>query len=480
MAATQVKTNRRCRTYLRVNSVHNEPPSQDHKVNPDVVNAANQPLSYLVLRSIYGYPTYPAPTTGHKRVTVGIVIAYLHRTNDGSANISKSTMPSDIRAFCAMNGYTAPTFLSPIILGNSVAPISFPTGGPFFVEAAPSGCPLDPYDSANNPGWPLEASLDVQSVFGMTNTNGPATGPNIILVHAKSDSFTDLDLAISQAVTLGADVISMSWGSSEFLGEAAYDTFFTSGSAATRTFVASTGDDAYGSYPAFSPYVIAVGGTSLNVSSGGARITESVWGNDNGNGNSGGGVSGSTSGPVNSALPVQEPVPSYQLALGYRGRAIPDISSFANPNPGVVIALNTFVPPRGTPNTTVQYWIVGGTSVSAPCQAACIATANQLRVNNNKTILTSTQALTAYYNAYASTTPTSYCRGYIYNIILGLTYLYTQTTITIGSGRYQRTITTWGYLPDNSAVPVPTSKGYDLATGLGVPSVGLIPYLASV
>ena len=63
----------------------------------------------------------------------------------------------------------------------------------------------------------------------------------------------------------GVVAVSMSWGGSEFSGETSYDSYFTTpGGHNGVTFVASSGDSgAPASYPAASPNVVSVGGTSL-------------------------------------------------------------------------------------------------------------------------------------------------------------------------------------------------------------------------
>ena len=58
--------------------------------------------------------------------------------------------------------------------------------------------------------WSLEISLDLAMVSAMC--------PNchILLVEATSDQFSDLGVAVDEAVSLGATVVSNSYGSSEF------------------------------------------------------------------------------------------------------------------------------------------------------------------------------------------------------------------------------------------------------------------------
>ena len=83
-------------------------------------------------------------------------------------------------------------------------------------------------------GWEFEESLDVEWAHAM------APGASIMLVEASSDSNSDL-LAGVQYAAAHANVVSMSWGGSEFAGETAYDTQYFD--QAGVTFVASSGDD---------------------------------------------------------------------------------------------------------------------------------------------------------------------------------------------------------------------------------------------
>lgn len=107
--------------------------------------------------------------------------------------------------------------------------------------------------------------------------------PHIILVEANSQSLPDLMAsAATAAAQPGVSVVSMSWGFAEGQSvlqsdEAQYDSYFTRPGV---TFVASTGD--YGAadpeYPAFSPNVLAVGGTSLLLNNDNSYQSETGWG----------------------------------------------------------------------------------------------------------------------------------------------------------------------------------------------------------
>src|SRR5205085_4295419 len=105
-------------------------------------------------------------------------------------------------------------------------------------------------------GWALEISLDVQAAH--------AVCPNckILLVEASSNSFTNL-LTAEDYATSHANVVSNSWGGSELSSETGYDSHFNRPGVPITV---SSGDNGYGvEYPAASPYVTAVGGTTLKV-----------------------------------------------------------------------------------------------------------------------------------------------------------------------------------------------------------------------
>jgi len=97
----------------------------------------------------------------------------------------------------------------------------------------------------------------------------------IYLVEAASSSTTALLTAVSVAVANGATVVSMSFGIDEFSTETTADGRFKTQHV---VFVASSGDSGHGVfYPSASPYVVAVGGTTLNLDSNGVWESETAW-----------------------------------------------------------------------------------------------------------------------------------------------------------------------------------------------------------
>ncbi len=110
-------------------------------------------------------------------------------------------------------------------------------------------------------GWEGEESLDVEWAHAM------APGASIILVEANNANNSNLFQAVTTAKNQpGVVAVSMSFSGDEFSGETSDDSIFTSPANRGVTFLGATGDDGEPSgYPAFSPNVVAVGGTILSV-----------------------------------------------------------------------------------------------------------------------------------------------------------------------------------------------------------------------
>jgi len=217
-----------------------------------------------------------------------------------------------------------------------------------------------------DPDWALEISLDVEWAHAI------APGANILLVEASSDNLNDLLTAVHYATTVSSvSVVSMSWGSSEFNGETSYDSYFTTPAGHQGiTFVGASGDDGSpGIWPAMSTNVLAVGGTTLNVSSTGAYISEKAW-----NG-SGGGTS------------PYESEPSWQQSVQSTGkREGPDVAYDADPNTGFAVYDSL------ADDGQSGWFQVGGTSDAAPQWAALLADANQGRAAAGEGTLNGAQA----------------------------------------------------------------------------------------
>lgn len=328
---------------------------------PDATPASG-PLSPALIRHAYGFDQLSLDGTGQ---TIAIIDAY-----------DNPTIVSDLSTFDAQFGLPAP---------------------PSFTKAIPQGLPA--YDSL----WASEIALDVEWAHAI------APGAKILLVEAKSSSNNDLLSAVDYAYKQGVSQITMSWGGYESILATNYDSHFKHPGV---TFLASSGDNgAQVQYPASSPYVTGVGGTSLQVDTSGNRLGESAWGG------SGGGTS------------TVESSPSFQAGFAPRtGRGVADVAYNADPGSGYSVYVG---------GGWYQY---GGTSAGAPQWAGLMALVNQGRVAAHKKPIGSGLTFgtnTALY-ALAGSGRYTNANGDFYDI-------------TAGSNGYSATV------------------GYDVPTGLGAP-----------
>jgi subtilase family serine protease len=192
-----------------------------------------------------------------------------------------------------------------------------------------------------DPGWSQEISVDVDTVSAI------CPNCNILLVEADAATIQSLGTAEDAAAAAGAVSIGNSFGVSETRSESSDDRYFDHPGVAVT---AASGDDGYGTqYPAASPDVIAVGGTTLSTDSGSSRgFSETAWSGDG------------------SGCSTVEPQPRWQkkvtsISGECSGRAIADIAAVADPGTGVAV-YDTFELPGWT--------VFGGTSVSAQIIAA--------------------------------------------------------------------------------------------------------------
>jgi subtilase family serine protease len=304
--------------------------------------------------------------------------------------------------------------------------------------------------SQTDTGWAGEESADVEWAHVM------APGAAIDVIEAapgNSDtSFNDIMAAVQTANMIkGVTVVSMSWGSSEFNGEASYDSYFTTPGI---TYIASSGDNAVVEWPSTSPNVLSVGGTSLFLNSSGAYETESGWID------AGGGLS------------QYENEPSYQQSVQSTGdRSTPDVSFDADPNTGLSVYL---IPPNSTSGQ--GYWgVFGGTSGGAPSWAGIIAVIDQGRALAGQGSLSTAQTLTTLYSApsisyhQVAETPSQGGSGGGTNTAINTTTYNTQSGLGTPNGialiqAFVPTASTSTPTPTPTPSPTPTSPPVGMPT----------------
>ena len=291
-------------------------------------------------------------------------------------------------------------------------------------------------------GWDVETALDVEAVHSMAPYAHIYLVVGFNPVDVANALFEAIDYVVSSDL---ANVTSMSWGGPENLfGESGFyysgflnypyaDYYFALGAAEGISFFAASGDEGayggtpttYGSvlFPASSPFVTAVGGTTLyvNVTSGSisqmnANATysyEEAWS-----------ISPDYSGETVSSgggYSTLFPKPWYQMGVdSSMFRSVPDVAADANPYTGFTVLVEG------------QKEVVGGTSLATPLWAGM------------------TSLLDEYLNK-----PLGLLNTYLYRIYQNAS-LYSQAFHQVS----------FGY---NGAYYA--SRGYNLVTGLGSPDL---------
>jgi subtilase family serine protease len=321
------------------------------------------------MRDAYGLSNAVSSSAG-KGVTVAITDAY-----------DSPTLQADAAHYFAMNDSSNP-------LSSSQ-----------FANVEPTKIGNEALCAAS--GWFAEQSLDVESVHTM------APGANILFVGAQDCTDNKLLDAISTAMGDGASVISDSWGDDlgDLLVDAAtrnaFDNTFMMADATGVSILFSSGDTGdnfadFGisapNYPPSSPFITAVGGTTLEVNSANQRAAEYGWSTARSilceatvkncgtatkpltpltfQGGGGGGTSYQYTEPF-----YQAPVVPSTLALrnqaitGVPTRVVPDISMDADAQSGLLIGL-TQTYPHGTHYGQFKE---GGTSLASPLLAGVVA-----------------------------------------------------------------------------------------------------------
>ena len=255
-------------------------------------------------------------------------------------------------------------------------------------------------------GWFDEQALDVEASHSM------APGADVLFVGAQDCLDNSLLAALQTAVTSGASVVSDSWGDTvgDLLDDAAtktaFDDTFMMADATGVSVLFSSGDDGdnfadFGltapDYPPSSPFVTAVGGTTLEVNKNNARQAEFGWSTAEQRMCASKTTNCGTATAPASSLAFQAgdgagtsftyTQPFYQagvvpakLALRNESlfgptplRVVPDVSMDADAQSGMLIGLTQTFPS----GTFYAQFKEGGTSLASPLLAGVIADADQ-------------------------------------------------------------------------------------------------------
>lgn len=239
-------------------------------------------------------------------------------------------------------------------------------------------------------GWALEAALDVQAAHAICQTC------KIILFEANSPTYGNLTTAVNTAASMGVTAISNSYGSNEFNGQTFYDTYYNHPGIAVTVSSGDSGFAAGAQYPASSPNVVAVGGTSLQVFSDNTYSQETVW--------LGAGSGCST---YEAALPLQTSLSNWG-SVGCARRAVADVAAVADPNTGAAVYTTT-------PYSGQTGWFqVGGTSLSSPIIAGVYALTGSIPNVQANTIPYNNYSLLVFHDVISGTNgncATLLCKG---------------------------------------------------------------------
>jgi len=333
---------------------------------------------------------------------------YTPRQIRAAYGVSQSGMTGKGVTVAVVDAFASPTMLSD---ANQYAKVTGdkPFAAGQYTQNLASDFTNTGPDECDAAGWYGEESLDVESVHGM------APAANVVYVGAASCTDQDLGDALALIVdNRTASIVSASWGepaddSSEI---PVYNEIFQAGAAEGIGFFFSSGDSGYenpvedpgsdmqqADFPPESPYVTAVGGTSLAIGKHDNYEFETSWGTmidplagngkswqdtppgvypDGYDGSGGGGVSYDFAQPayqrgvVPNSLATRLPNGS---TATHPMRVEPDVAALADPSTGILTGETTLQPD----GTTFAFSLsrTGGTSVACPVFAGIDADAQQ-------------------------------------------------------------------------------------------------------
>jgi subtilase family serine protease len=312
----------------------------------------------------------------------------------GAYGLSSTSLDGSGQTVAIIDAYASPTIVQDVNTWSNNRGLPTMNAAQFTQVVAPGTYHHPERGLVQDPqGWYGEETLDVEAVHGM------APGASIVFVGAPNN-FQDLDAALNHVVDRGlAQIVSNSYGfNTEVLPPGfiqPYEDIILQGAVEGIGIYFASGDNSDESlvqgftttdWPASSPFVTAVGGTTLAVGASNNYLFETGWGTFTASWTgtawlptppgswlygAGGGVSRIFAEPSYQQGVVPSGVFSAQ---GRTGRAVPDIAADADPNAGYLIGeTQTF------PDGSVKYseYRIGGTSLACPLVAGIMALADQ-------------------------------------------------------------------------------------------------------
>lgn len=352
--------------------------------------SVNGPRSNVVKVSNFTYPDFPQSANGVQFLFGSYFqgtyneIPLLHNVTPSNAVIASILWGGSYNS----NGntvYTAPYNPSDVSYYFNKTLLSQPKPKIYGVPVAGALAP-GVSSKLDTSGAAVENTLDME-MLGST-----APGSSIYNVYGKNGTIADLTTAFetilsppSQYPALdNVSVISNSWGSNDFVSQT-WNNLLQQCQARGITVLASSGDSGndvnspksvsqyetvqFPSTVSYDSYgVTAVGGTNISISTTNLALqAQQVWYQPATDSN--GGTLGSAGGiSTNYTEPTWQVYSQANQVIDNRGRGVPDVSAVAN---------NTLI--YFTNSTTSSYYVVAGTSVSAPVLAGIIAEMDQYR-----------------------------------------------------------------------------------------------------
>jgi subtilase family serine protease len=394
----------------------------------------------------------------------------------GAYGLGSTGLDGSGQTVAIIDAYAAPTIVADVDQWSTNRGLPTLHVGQFSQVVAPGtyhhperGLKQDPQ------GWYGEETTDVEAVHGM------APGADIVFVGAPN-SFQDLDAALNYVVDKRiAQIVSNSYGfDTELLAPGfilPLEDTILQGAAEGIGIYFSSGDNGDESlvegyittdWPASSPFVTAVGGTTLAVGPTNNYLFETGWGTytSTWTGTSwsptppgtwlyggGGGVSRIFGEPSYQVGVVPASVFSAQ---GRTGRAVPDVSADGDPNTGYLVGeTQTF------PDGTVKYseYRLGGTSLACPLMAGIMALADQ-----------------SLGKPHGFANPVFYGHPGDFTDVVS-----PASTVAVVRTNYVNSVDVSGGLSyvlrtANQTLSLHTTSGYDDVTGLGSPTAAILSH----